>query len=168
MNRFALLGLCLVGCSVDDGGTSSCLTGTTDICAGDNVCLGNACAPAFPHDYVITNLSVTAPTLKPDGTPWDPDADGSPDLFVDISVNGTIVATTDVLMNSYNATFAGPYTVSLTTGAALDLASSDSDGTTSEPVYDCPIPTVTASILRVRYVLCSGPGVTINYTIDPT
>jgi hypothetical protein len=27
---------------------------------------------------------------------------------------------------------------------------------------------VTAAVLRVRFVLCSGTGVTINYTIDPT
>lgn len=169
MNRFALFAVCLVGCSVDDGGgTSSCLNGATDVCTGDNVCIDSACTPAFPHDYAITNLSVTAPNLKTDGTPWDPEEDGSPDLYVDIAVNGTVVTTTEINMNSYNATFAGPFMVSLASGAALDLTSNDSDGATSERVYDCPIPTVTASILRVRYVLCSGAGVTINYTIDPT
>ena len=61
-----------------------------------------------------------------------------------------------------------PFTVSLATGAALDVKSSATDGGTAEVVYDCPIPTVTAAILRVRYVLCSGTGVTINYTIDPS
>jgi hypothetical protein len=166
VTRFALLAVCLAGCSVDDGG-SSCIAGSSDLCTGDNVCMGSTCAAAFPHDYAITNLSVTAPNLKPDGMPWDPDEDGSPDLYVDISVNGTIITTTDIIMNTYNASYAGPYMVSLTSGATLDLATSDSDGATSEPVYDCPIP-VSASILRVRFVLCSGTGVTINYTIDPT
>jgi hypothetical protein len=129
--------------------------------------MGTTCASAFPHDYTITNLSLTAPNLKPDGTPWDPDEDGSPDLYADISVNGTIVKTTDIIMNSYSASYAGPFTVSLTSGATLDIAASDSDGATSEPVYDCSIP-VSASVLRVRFVLCSGTGVTINYMIDPS
>jgi len=144
------------------------MTASTDICSGDNVCMSTGCAAAFPHDYLITNLSITAPNLRPDGMPWNSSPDGSPNLYVDIAVNGTIVKTTDVNMHSFNATFSGPFTVSLAAGAALDLKSNATDNGTNELVYDCPIPTVTAAILRVRYVLCSGTGVTINYTIDPS
>ncbi len=142
------------------------MTGTTDTCSGDNVCLKDGCGPAFPNTYEITNISVTAPNLKSNGMPWDPDEDGTPDLFVTISVAGTIVATTDVNMNSYNATFAGPFPIMPDAGTALDLKASDADdGGTSELVYDCPIPSLTASFVRTGYILCSGTGVTLNATI---
>jgi len=143
------------------------MTASTDLCSGDNVCMGSACAPAFPHAYAITNLSVTAPNLKPNGDPWDPGEDGAPDLYVDIAVGGTIVTTTAIAAKGYNTTFAGPYTVNLDANVSLDLTASDNDGATSELVYDCSIPMVSALILRVGYVLCSGTGVTMNYTIHP-
>lgn len=161
----------LVGCSVDDGhgGPSGCTsTSSVDLCSGNTVCMSDACTPAFPHAYEITNLSATAPNMKADGTPWDTDGDGTPDIFVDISVAGAVVTSTPVNPDSFNATFAGPFTVQLTDGTALDLQSSDKDTPGSEVIYDCPIPTVTASLLRTRYVQCSGVGgVTINYTINP-
>jgi hypothetical protein len=161
----------LAGCSVDDGhgGTSACTSAASvDLCSGNTVCIGDACTAAFPHAYVITNISATAPNMKSDGTPWDTDGDGTPDIYVDISVAGAVVASTPVNPNSFNATFAGPFTVDLTDGTALDLQSSDKDTPGSEVIYDCPIPMVTAALLRTRYVLCSGAGgVTLNYTIDP-
>jgi len=88
--------------------------------------------------------------------------------LIDISVGGAVVQSTPVNPNSFNATFAGPFTIMLTDGTALDLQSSDKDDPGSEVIYDCPIPMVTASLLRTRYVQCSGVGGgTINYTIKP-
>lgn len=160
--RFALALVLVAGCSVDDGG-SSCTTGTTDTCTGDNVCTKNGCAAAFPNSYEITDISVTAPPLKMDGSPWSTtNDDGSPSLFVDISVGGSVVKTTDVNANSYNATFAGPFEV-MFTGAnqALDLTVKSG----SDLVYDCPIPSVTASFVRTGYILCMATGVTLNANI---
>lgn len=166
-----LLDVGLAGCSVDNGsgGHSACLSSSSiDLCSESNVCSGGACTVAFPHDYVITNISATAPNMKPDGMPWDSDGDGTPDIYVDISVGGAVVQSTPVNPNSFNATFAGPFTIMLTDGTALDLQSSDKDDPGSEVIYDCPIPMVTASLLRTRYVQCSGVGGgTINYTIKP-
>jgi hypothetical protein len=162
-----LLALLVAGCSVDDGGTPTCMTASTDTCTGDTVCIASGCTAAFPHAYVITNLSVTAPNLKMDGNPWDADGDGTPDLYVDLYVNGTVVTTTTVNPDSFNATFAGPFTVMLDANASLDLKASDKDDPGSELVYDCPVPMVTASFLRVGYALCSGAGTTLNYTIHP-
>ncbi len=169
--RIALALALVPACSVDDGGgsASACLsTSNVDLCSGSNLCIGDACAAAFPHDYVITNVSATAPNLKQNGDPWDADGDGTPDIYVDFSVGGAIVATTAVNADSFNASFAGPFTVSLTDGANLDAKSSDKDDASSEVIYDCPADGVTAAFLRTRYVLCSGVGgVTINYTINP-
>ncbi len=165
--RPVLLSLLVAGCSVNDNTTPTCMSGTTDTCSGDTVCMADTCTAAFPHAYEITNLSVTAPNLKSDGMPWDTDGDGTPDLYVDIYVDGAVAATTDVNPNSFNATFTGPFTVMLNASGSLDLKASDSDGATSELVDDCPVPMVTASFLRVGYALCSGAGTTLNYTIHP-
>jgi hypothetical protein len=167
VTRFALLLLCLVGCSVDDNTPPTCMTASTDTCTADNVCIGTACAPAFPHAYAITALSITAPNLKPNGDPWNTGPDGSPNLYADISVGGTLIVTTPINPMSYNATFPGPFMVNLDENATLDITASSKDDTTDDLVYDCSIPMVSALILRVRYELCSGAGVTMNYLIDP-
>lgn len=169
MKRLTLVSLVSLvgGCSVDDGTTPTCIASMTDTCSGDQVCIGTTCQAAFPHAYAITNLSITAPNLKMDGTPWDPDEDGTPDLYADISVAGALVATTDVIQNSYSASFPGPFMVTLDANVSLDVKASDKDDAASELVYDCGIPMVSALLVRVRYALCSGTGVTINYTIAP-
>ncbi|MFT3694192.1 MAG: hypothetical protein QM831_13690 [Kofleriaceae bacterium] len=166
MTRFAFLIPLVAACSVDDGG-SSCTTGTTDTCTGSNVCTKSGCATAFPNTYEITALSVTAPLTKSNGDPWSTtNADGSPSLYVEISVGGSLVKTTDVTANSYNATYAGPFEVSLSAAnTALDLKVSSMDGGTVDPVYDCPIPAVTASFVRTGYILCMDTGVTLNANI---
>jgi hypothetical protein len=168
--RLPFLLVLVAACSVDSGSSSSaCKIGTTDICTADNVCIDNACTPAFPRAYTITGLSVTAPQMMTDGNPWNPDnQDGGPDIYVDISVNGTIVTTTAVATDTYNSTFAGPYSVMLDTSVSLDLKASNKTSSASDLIYDCSLPTVSASILRVGYVLCSGTGVTMNYTIEPS
>ncbi|MEO8550034.1 MAG: hypothetical protein ABI678_08670 [Kofleriaceae bacterium] len=166
MKRLILVSL-LSACSVDDGTTPTCIASMTDTCTGDTVCIGTTCQAAFPHAYAITNLSITAPNLRMDGMPWDPEDDGAPDLYAEISVGGALVATTDVNQNTYNATFAGPFTVMLDTNVAIDVTASDKDDAASELVYDCSVPMVSPLLLRVRHVLCSGTGVTMNYTIDP-
>ncbi|MEO6777312.1 MAG: hypothetical protein ABI467_30570 [Kofleriaceae bacterium] len=169
--RLVLLALVLAattGCSVDDGTTTpTCTVASTDTCTGDTVCIGTTCQPAFPHAYAITQLSVTAPPLRPDGMPWNAGEDGSPNLFAEVSVAGAVVTTTSVNPMSYNATFAGPYTVMLDANVDLDIKASNNDGTATQVVADCDVPMVSALVLRTHYILCSGTGTTLNYTIEP-
>jgi hypothetical protein len=157
--RLVLVALVLAGCSVDDGSTPTCKVASTDTCTGDTVCIGTTCQNAFPHAYAITQLSITAPQLQP--------PDGSPNLYADISVAGTPIMTTATNPMSYNATFAGPYAVTLDANVDLDVKASNSDGAAMELVYDCDVPMISALVLRTHYVLCSGVGTTLNYTIEP-
>jgi hypothetical protein len=159
--------LVLAGCSVDDGTTPTCTVASTDTCTGDTVCIGTTCQNAFPHAYVITQLSITAPQLQPNGMPWTSADDGSPNLYADISVGGAKITTTMTNPMSYNATFAGPFAVTLDANIDLDVKASNSDGAMTELVYDCDVPMVSALVLRTHYVLCSGVGTTMNYTIEP-
>jgi len=68
---------------------------------------------------------------------------------------------------SYNATFSGPFAVTLDANVDLDVKASSNDGSGALLVYDCDVPMISALVLRTHYVLCSGPGVTMNYTIQP-
>lgn len=165
--RMVLAALVLAGCSVDDGTTPTCTVASTDTCSGDTVCIGTTCQPAFPHAYAITQLSITAPAVRPDGMPWSSAPDGSPSLYADISVAGAVITTTMVNPTSYNVTFTGPYAVTLDANVNLDVKASSNDGSGAQLVYDCDVPMVSALILRTHYVLCSGTGTTLNYTIEP-
>jgi len=165
--RLVLVAVLLAGCSVDDGTTPTCTVASTDTCTGDTVCIGTTCQPAFPHAYAITQLSITAPAVQMNGMPWSSAPDGSPSLYADISVAGAKITTTMVNPTSYNATFSGPFAVSLDANVDLDVKASSNDGSGVLPVYDCDVPMISALVLRTHYVLCSGPGVTMNYTIQP-
>lgn len=165
--RFVLAALVLAGCSVDDGTTPTCMVASTDTCTADTVCIGTTCQPAFPHAYAITQLSITAPAVRPDGMPWSSAPDGSPSLYADISVAGAVITTTMVNPTSYNATFAGPFAVTLDANVDLDVKASSNDGSGALLVYDCDVPMVSALVLRTHYILCSGTGTTLNYTIEP-
>ena len=163
----ALVLAAIPACSVDDGSTPTCKVASTDTCTGDTVCIGTTCQNAFPHAYAITQLSITAPQLQPNGMPWTSAPDGSPNLYADISVAGTKIMTTTTNPMSYNATFAGPYAVTLDANVDLDVKASNSDGADMQLVYDCDVPMISALVLRTHYVLCSGIGTTLNYTIEP-
>ena len=165
--RLVLVAVLLAGCSVDDGTTPTCTVASTDTCSGDTVCIGTTCQPAFPHAYAITQLSITAPAVQMNGMPWSSAPDGSPSLYADISVAGVKITTTMVNPTSYNATFSGPFAVTLDANVDLDVKASSNDGSGALLVYDCDVPMISALVLRTHYVLCSGPGVTMNYTIQP-
>ena len=165
--RLVLVAVLLAGCSVDDGTTPTCTVASTDTCSGDTVCIGTTCQPAFPYAYAITQLSITAPAVQTNGMPWSSAPDGSPSLYADISVAGAKITTTMVNPTSYNATFSGPFAVTLDANVDLDVKASSNDGSGALLVYDCDVPMISALVLRTHYVLCSGPGVTMNYTIQP-
>src|SRR5439155_23694653 len=60
---------------------------TADTCAGDSICIAGRCEAAFGRLYDIRAISVSVPTLDPNGYYWDLGG-GAPDLYVWIYVNG--------------------------------------------------------------------------------
>lgn len=61
--------------------------------------------PMFADALRLTVSSATAPTMKPDGSPWDGDGT-APDLRVDIGARGRVILATSVATNTYSAEFA--------------------------------------------------------------
>ena len=154
------------GCAASpaDGGFGC--SETADTCPDDTICVAGGCEDAFPRVYAITDVQLSVPTTDPNGEPWDAGG-GAPDLFVKISVDNTVVATTQPVQDSFAATFAGPFQVQLIAGSSLVIATLDSDLTLDDSVFDCVAAPITSDQLRGRLQSCTGNTGTMLYTIEP-
>lgn len=162
--------LALVGCASDgggdDGGGDEC-TVMADNCTGETICVAGSCVAAFPRVYKLGAIQHSVPTTKTDSTSWDA-AGGAPDLFVTIDVNGTTVATTNVVSDQFNATWPGPFSVSLIAGSTLTLTSYDQDVSVNDPGFACEAKPITAALLRLRQLGCTSPPPwSLSYVIAP-
>lgn len=146
------------------GGGSSC-SPSADNCAGETICVNNACVAAFPRVYAITNVTHMVSTTTSTGAGWDV-GNGAPDLFVTISVNNTVAATTSVVADQFSASWAGPFSVQLIAGSTLALNSYDEDLTTNDPGYQCGAP-ITAALLRSRELGCTTATWSMAFRIAP-
>jgi hypothetical protein len=185
--KHAAICVFLIACAGDDGSTSgpfcgdgTCNGGETtttcatdcgapcsasnDNCAGEAICVANACVAAFPRVYSITNVSVSVPTTNPNtGSAWDVGG-GAPDLYLG-DVNG--VAFSPTVQDQFSAAFAGPFDVQLVAGQTLAVAVWDADLTTNDFAFGCQTNPVTAANLRGRSFGCTTQGMSMTARIDP-
>ena len=150
----------LASCSRDCG--SSACTESADNCSGETICMAGTCVAAFPRVYRVTNVSVSVPTTKPDGSEWD-GFGGAPDMF--LSSGG--VALTAAVPNEFSASFAGPFEVALVAGQSLRVDVYDEDELADDYATGCERNPITAAVLRSRNFDCAGSGITFTSTIRP-
>jgi hypothetical protein len=160
----------LAGCSSDGagggaGGGGGC-TEAADNCTAETICISTSCVAAFGRIYSIHDVVVHVPTTDPNGAGWDV-GNGAPDLKLDISVNGTTVATAPAVPDQFMATFAGPYNVTLIAGSSLVITALDEDVTTDDTAFICEVSPVSAGQLRSRSLSCAGAGSSLSFEIDP-
>jgi len=137
-----------------------------DTCPGDSICIASRCEAAFGRIYDIRSLTVTVPTLDPNGLYWDIGG-GAPDLVVTIAINGTVRAQTGTVNDQFSATFPGPYAVQPVGGGSLLLVAYDEDVTTFDLAYACRADPLTAEMLRRRRLGCASGGNTLQLAIEP-
>jgi hypothetical protein len=137
-----------------------------DTCTGDSICIAGACEAAFGRLYDVRALSVTLPTTDPAGDSWD-FGGGAPDIFVTISVDDVMMATTPTIDDQFSATFAGPFPIQPIGGASLLLVAYDEDITTNTVAYSCKASPLTAEQLRARHLACASGGRTMSFMIEP-
>jgi hypothetical protein len=156
------------GCADDrDGeGLGDECSEIADTCTGESVCVLGACEAAFTRVYAISNVQLAVPTTKPDNSSWDLGG-GAPDLFLEISINGTVAATTPDVPDSFSATFAGPFDVQVIAGSTLLMASFDEDATVNDPAFNCQAAPLTAQQLRSRRLSCAAGGSSMQFVIEP-
>jgi hypothetical protein len=177
MRSRAIIILVLVGCGGggggddgggDDGGgdDSSECSEIADTCAGESICIAGACEDAFNRIYEITDVEVAVPTTDPNGEEWDVGG-GAPDLLLEVSMNGSVVASAPAIADSFSATFPGPFTAQVVAGSALVLVAYDEDLTVNDYAYACQVSPLTADLLRLRLLTCTTGGSSLSFAIAP-
>lgn len=149
----------------DDDVPTEC-SESNDTCSGDSICIAGSCESAFGRIYDVTNIDVSLPTTDSAGEAWDVGG-GAPDIFVEISVNGTIEATTTTVQDQFSAFFAGAYQVQPVGGGELVLQAYDEDLTANDPAIACVADPLTAALLRSRLLACSASGASMEFRIEP-
>jgi hypothetical protein len=144
----------LAGCGSQAPAGGAC-DPTDDQCGGDNICLVDTCAAAFPHAYTLTDLHVTVPS--------------SAAIRVDISVGelepAKLVASTDIATGT-DVTFAGPFMVMLPSVNTTLLVAAVDTGS-GDPLISCTHLPIDTSQLRSREDSCGQAGYRLAYVIEP-
>jgi hypothetical protein len=142
MRKGLLLAVFVVGC----GGA---VEGDDTACFDTEVQLAAGCAEAFPRRYSLAAVSARIPALSPAGEPWD--ADGGPDPYLEVSVNGRVVGESEAIRDSTAPAFAGvPGAVvaaDIDAGDLLTIRLLDADPDGAEPIVEFEVP-ATAKLLR--------------------
>jgi hypothetical protein len=158
------------GVFVDGPPLGGSCTEVNDACTGETICVSGSCVVAFPRTYEASAIMLTLRTTDPNGAGWDVGG-GAPDPLVEIHVNGTKVAMTSTVQDSFSGNFAGPYAFELVGGANLEFIAYDEDVTANDLAYGCGATPITANLLRSRELMCIGSGATqgnsIRVTVTP-
>lgn len=170
MRTMTMLCVVLVGCGGSGGDnpgddTAEC-SESADTCAGESICVAGICEDAFDRIYEITDVEVAVPTTDPNGDAWDIGG-GAPDLLLEISVDGSVIASAPAVQDSFTASYPGPFTAQLIAGSTLLVATYDEDVTVNDPAYGCQAAPITADLLRGRVLACTGGGSSLSFKIDP-
>jgi hypothetical protein len=171
--RVAIVLVLVAGCSSDpkeqppadaavaiDGRECTGEAGQFDQCTGDKICIASRCEPAFPRTYALTMITATMPASNV-GANWDGSGNmpgNEPDTYVTFSVNGTQQARTPTQTDSYNVSYVGPFTLTLTKDSELITRLWDDDGGNDALAKVC-VTILTAADLRARNdYICAEAG----------
>jgi len=179
----ALVLLSLAACGGDDGKTSpdspppphpdarppdspnlTCSPADPNSCAGETICIGTTCEPAFDRIYRFSSIAITAAAKNPGGSAWDPFG-GAPDPFVEVKLNATSILVTANHSDVFAATYTESVEQQIVAGSALEMTMSDADIGGNDLMLDCTIDPLTADALRHGVVECDGSGPTAGSTI---
>jgi hypothetical protein len=184
MKNLVVLALALAACSDDktnnptpdastphpdaappiDSSPKLCSVGDPSSCAGETICIGTMCEPAFNRIYTFSGISVTVATQNPGGSAWDP-LGGAPDPFVVVKLNGTSILTTANVSDVFAASYTETTDQQIVAGSTLQMTMSDADVGGDDLILDCTIDPLTADELRHAVVECDGSGPTAGSTI---
>jgi len=126
-------------------------------CAGETICIGTTCEPAFNRIYTFGQISITVAAKNQGGGDWDP-LGGQPDPQVAVKLNGTQVLSTGFKDNVFTAAFTESTDQQIVGGSKLELDMSDDDGIGDDHIFGCTHDPITADDLRQAVIQCDGSG----------
>ncbi len=148
-----------------DAPVSSACTVANDTCTGDNICVANACVPAFPLAYRVTAFAIHVPMG------FTHDTDGKPDLQPHVAVGNPDpqdVTPIPVTPNTFDLNLPGPFDLTLMSNTTTLLVGvDDADPTSPMVILDCIDAPATAQMLRNGGDSCANGGATISFKIAP-
>lgn len=148
-----------------DASVSSTCSAVNDTCMGDNICVANACVPAFPLAYRVTAFAIHVPAG------FTHDTDGKPDLQPHVAVGNPDlqdVTPIPVSVNTLDLTLPGPFDLMLMSNTTTLLVGvDDADPTSPMTILDCIDAPATAQMLRSGGDSCANGPATISFKIAP-
>jgi hypothetical protein len=152
-----------VSTCASDCSTTSC-SSSPDTCTGETICISGACEAAFPRVYRIANVVASMPTKNPNnGQDWDVGG-GAPDLYLGDPSGNPI---TTAIADQFNATFPGPFEISLIAGGTLRVDVWDEDISSHDFAFGCQANPITSALLRSRTLSCAMSGASLSLAINP-
>jgi hypothetical protein len=134
-------------------------------CTGETICVDGACVAAFGRVYTFSMAHVVANSLDPNGEAWDA-LGGAPDPFVEVELNGTVILTTSVVADVFEASFSDQADATIPAGSTLTFTAYDEDVSVNDPMISCVADQLTADFLRNGILTCTGQGPTAGTSID--
>jgi hypothetical protein len=145
-------------CAADCAATA-CSPNDPDSCSGSDICIVDACEPAFGRTYEVSVFNLTINTTNQKGTSWD-SVGGAPDPYVVISINDGELLYTSEVQDTFEPTFADSTTVVIPAGAKFRFDAWDSDVDPADWIIGCEIDPLTADYLRAFGPTCTGTAET--------
>jgi hypothetical protein len=148
-----------------DTSVSATCSAANDTCTGDNICVVDACVPAFPLAYRVTAFTIHVPAG------FTHDTDGLPDLQPHVAVGNPTpqdVTPIPVSTNTLDLTLPGPFDLMLMSSTTTLLVGvDDADPSSPQTILDCIDAPATALMLRSGGDSCANGPATIKFKIAP-
>ena len=135
-------------------------------CSGDQLCVAGRCEDALPRRYEIAIFGATL--FERTFEPWDDDGT-SPDVRVELWVDGHLEARSEVGVDRTAVSFDPPIAREVTLGlaSAIRIDVLEDDASWGDLAFRCEVDPVNAAALRNGQVGCSSSIGSLIATIGP-
>jgi hypothetical protein len=150
------------GCATDCAPPPSSCTSSPDNCTADTVCVAGSCVPAYGRVYKLFIASGSVPAKTSSNGSWDL-AGGMPDPYVSTFLNTNFVFYTSYKNNTLVPSWNESATVTIASGAKLQLDVYDDDYDKDGYMFSCFNLSLTPDMLRKHggaYMASCGPSAT--------
>jgi hypothetical protein len=169
----------LIDCDDSDCAQEAvCLTcdPAADDCSGEEICIVDACQPAFGRVYRFSGFQLSLGTRDRNNGCWDSSCSDTspdkPDPKVELFLNGTRFLETSTKSNVFNATYSEAVTINIPAGSRFTVQVLDVDDNADDLAIACTNDPLEADLLRGRALVCQNTvnGIdvgSISFNIKP-
>ncbi|RMH42234.1 MAG: hypothetical protein D6689_08790 [Deltaproteobacteria bacterium] len=123
----------------------------------NEACIDSLCQAAFGRIWTIIVVDGDMPSNNDSGEAWDAFG-GAPDPFVEIQLNGSVLATTSEKQDTFSPAWNESVDANIPAGSSLVFRAWDSDVSSNDLMFTCTIDPLLAAYLDARAIDCPGGG----------